>query len=89
MCGSDDMWAEYECGAGGLVVLFEAAHCARSFRITFTICDIVYKCNHIRTLLKTVSAVKTSSTSDIRSETSAKTNISEFDVCWTVHHCDS
>ena len=62
------------------MVLLEAAHCARPFRITLTICIIVYKCNHIRTLFKTVSAVKTSSTSDVPSEMHAKTNISEVKI---------
>jgi len=77
---SDDIVGEYEWSAGGLVVLLDAAHGARPFRIKWTICSIVYKWNHIRTLLKTVSAAKKSCPSDLRSETRAKTNISEVKI---------
>ena len=68
------------------MVLLEAAHCARPFRITLKICNILYKCNHIHKLLKTVSAVNTYGLSDVRSETRAKTNIPEVKIYIGEYH---
>jgi len=68
------------------VVLLEAAHCARLFRITLTICHIVNKCNHICTLLKAVSAVKTFGPPDVNSETRAIKNISAVKILIGEYH---